>query len=235
MLARLVRSALRRRGLEIGPYQPFGAELVELLARLEVDCVLDVGAFTGTTGRMLRELGYRGRIVSFEPSSENFTLLEEEAAGDAGWEVRHVGVGSAAGTMELRLAGSAGSSSLLEPNAYALGEMPRIFTVRGSESVPVTTIDDIFEDATQGARSVFLKVDTQGYDLEVIHGAAASLPKLAALQVELALQPTYEGQPGYLDVLAELAAAGFAPRQLCPTYRDSRGLIAECDCVLIRA
>lgn len=235
--ARVVRSLLRRRGLDVVPRLRFGrdaSELVELLDRLRVDCVLDVGAFTGTFGLMLRELGYDGRIVSFEPATENFEALAREAAADSRWEARQVAVGSAPGTMALRLSGSAGSNSFLEPNAYARDELPRTFASRGVESVSVTTIDAVFDDAVRDAQAVFLKIDTQGFDLEVIRGADASLAKLAALQVELALQPTYDAQPGYLELLDELAARGFAPALLHPTYRDSRGRIVECDCVLIR-
>lgn len=232
--SRFVRRTLRGRGFDVARYRPPGADIVELIDRLGIDCVLDVGAFTGTYGRMLRSLGYKGRIVSFEPASENFGLLEAEASRDAAWEVRHVGVGSSIGTMDLHLTGSSGSSSLLPPNAYALGEMPRTFTTRGLERVPVTTVDEVFEDAVRGASAVFLKVDTQGFDLEVIRGAASSLPRIPVLQVELALQRSYEGQPGYLDVLAELATLGFAPAQLAPTFCDSRGRIVECDCVLVR-
>jgi FkbM family methyltransferase len=183
---------------------------------------------------MLRDLGYHGRIVGFEPASENFELLAREAEGDSAWEVRQVAVGSAPGTLELHLMGSSGSNSLLEPNAYATQLMPRTFTQRGSEVVDVTTVDDVFEEATRGATSVFLKVDTQGYDLEVIRGAASSLERLVAVQVELALQQTYEGQPPYLDLLAELAQNGFTPALLFPTFADSAGRIVECDCVLIR-
>lgn len=231
---RVGRSALRRRGFDIVPYPAFGTELVALLGRLEVDCVLDVGAFTGTYGRMLRDLGYRGRIVSFEPATENFALLAREAEGDGAWEVRRVAVGSAAGTLELHLTGSSGSNSLLTPNAYALTEMPRFFKDRGSETVEVVTVDDVFDDTTRGASSVFMKIDTQGFDLEVIRGAAASLERLAAVQVELALRRTYEGQPSYLDFLAHLDERGFAPALLFPTFPDSTGRIVECDCVLIR-
>jgi FkbM family methyltransferase len=233
-----VRPLLRRHGLDVVPHLPFGeeaADLVALLERLRIDCVLDVGAFTGTYGRMLRELGFRGRIVSFEPASESFGALAREAAADRDWEARHAGVGSAAGTMELHLSGSAGSNSFLAANDYALAEMPRVFRQRGVETVAVTTVDAVFDDATRGATSVFLKIDTQGFDLEVIRGAATSLERIVALQVELPLRPTYEGQPGYLELLGDLAARRFEPVQLYATYRDSAGRIVECDCVLIRS
>lgn len=232
--AHFLRGKLRRRGFDIVPYPAYGRALVELLQRLHVDCVLDVGAFIGEYGRMLRDLGYSGRIVGFEASSENYALLERESAGDPAWEARCVAVGSAPGTLELHLMGSAGSHSLLVPNTYAAGEMPRVFKERGMETVEVTTIDDVYDGATRGASSVFLKVDTQGFDLEVIRGAAASLERVAAVQVELSLQQTYEGQPGYRELLAELEGRGFSPALLFPTFSDKAGRIVECDCVLIR-
>jgi FkbM family methyltransferase len=230
----LVRAQLRRKGYDVVPYPAYGRALVELLQRHDVDCVLDVGAFIGEYGRMLRELGYRGRMVGFEPSSENYELLIRESAHDDAWEARRVAVGDKPGTLELHLLGSSGSNSLLVPNEYAAGEMPRVFKERGTETVEVTTIDQVFDDATRGAKSVFLKIDTQGFDLAVIRGAASSLARVAAVQVELSLQRTYEDQPGYLELLAALEEHGFSPALLFPTFSDSAGRIVECDCVLIR-
>ncbi len=44
-----------------------------------IDCVLDVGAHTGGYGVLLRELGYAGEIVSFEPTAASFAALEARA------------------------------------------------------------------------------------------------------------------------------------------------------------
>jgi FkbM family methyltransferase len=215
-------------------YPPFGADLVALFAALGVDCVLDVGAFHGTYGRMLRDLGYRGRMVSFEPASENFKVLAHEAAGDHRWDVQQVAMGSSPATLDLLLTGSPGCNSLLPANDFARRELPRMFELRGREQVEVITIDSVYDDLVRGTNAVFVKIDTQGFDLEVLRGAARSLERIAALQIELALQTTYEQQPAYLDVLSELKRNGFHPAQLFPTYSDSAGHIAECDCVLIR-
>ena len=231
--ARAVRAALRSAGFDIVRYPPFGGDLVALMDARRVDCVLDVGAFHGTFGRMLRDLGYDKRIVSFEPAAANFEILAREADSDGLWDVFALAVGSRTGTLDLLLTGSPGCNSFLEPNSFARTELPRMFNRRGVESVQVTTIDAVFELVAAEARSVFLKVDAQGFDLEVIRGATTSLSRVAMLQVELALEATYEGQPTYLDVLADLAERGFAPAQLYPTYRDSAGRIAECDCVLV--
>jgi FkbM family methyltransferase len=215
-------------------YPPFGGDLKALLDRLAVDCVLDVGAFTGTYGRLLRGLGYTGRIVSYEPAAENFAALERESAADPQWLARKLAVGAEPGTLELRLTGSPGCNSFLAPNEYARRELPGMFELRGVERVQVVTLDEQLADAAGGARAIFVKLDTQGFDLEALRGGAHTLERAALLQVELSLQHTYEGQPGYLVLLGELEQRGFAPALLTPTFRDSAGRVVECDCVLLR-
>lgn len=66
-LPRRLRRAVRRLGIDVVRHRPAGHDLVRLLHRYEIDLVLDVGAHRGDFGALLREAGYRGRIVSFEP------------------------------------------------------------------------------------------------------------------------------------------------------------------------
>jgi FkbM family methyltransferase len=230
-----VREWLRARGYDVVRYPPFGGDLISLVSQRKIDCVLDVGAFQGTTGRLLRDLGYRGRIVSFEPAQANFDHLVRESRDDSEWEVHRVGLGSESGTRELRLLSSSGSNSFLQPNELALEQLPDQFAERGSEVTEVTTLDDVFAAATASCENVFLKIDTQGWDVEVVRGARKSLSRVALLQIELAFQQTYHGQPHYIEVLAELASLGFQPAYIYPTYRVRSGLIAEADCILLPA
>ncbi|HSC47142.1 MAG TPA: FkbM family methyltransferase, partial [Gammaproteobacteria bacterium] len=59
--------------LHIRKDQPsLGSHLCQLFAKLDIDCVLDVGANQGQYGAMLRKAGYRGRIVSFEPVAKTY-------------------------------------------------------------------------------------------------------------------------------------------------------------------
>ena len=79
-------AALRTVGLEVSRAQP---NLIDFLQSRSVDCVLDVGANEGQFGRWLRNHGYSGRIISFEPISAAYQLLLAEAAGDVSWEARN--------------------------------------------------------------------------------------------------------------------------------------------------
>lgn len=60
----------------------FPRHLLNVLDAYDIDCVIDVGANAGQYGKFLREIGFEGHIVSFEPVSVAFTLLEQQSAAD---------------------------------------------------------------------------------------------------------------------------------------------------------
>jgi len=111
-----IRLVLRRLGLDLQRYRadehPL-ARRARLLEARSVATVLDVGANSGQFGRELRELGYRGRIVSFEPLSAAFAALERAARGSPPWEVHRCALGEQPGRASIHVAANSYSSSLL--------------------------------------------------------------------------------------------------------------------------
>jgi FkbM family methyltransferase len=73
------------------------------LAELEIDCVLDVGANRGQFARHLRAIGYRGRIVSFEPNPDEFAILQRSFASDPAWSGYPIALGKGNGTLQLKI------------------------------------------------------------------------------------------------------------------------------------
>ena len=69
---------------------------------------------------------------------------------------------------------------------------------------------------------MFLKIDAQGYDAEVLAGAAGLLERLAGIQLEMALVPLYEGERGFRGLLDDLAALGFEPWLFLPGYFERK-------------
>src|SRR5690348_15626540 len=66
-----------------------------VLKKLSVDCALDVGAHTGGFYELLRETGYEGPVVSFEPSASTFAILKETTAHDRAWTGFNIALGAA--------------------------------------------------------------------------------------------------------------------------------------------
>lgn len=215
--------------------EPVQEHLVELFARTRPECVLDVGANAGQYAQLLREHGYRGWIVSLEPVSSAFAELRSVAEGDQRWRVQRLALGARAERREISVAGVTQLSSFRAFAPYAAEELPRASAVEATEEVEVRTLGEAWAELLSGLPQdrVFLKLDTQGWDLEVLAGAGEALSRLVGLQLEAALQPVYEGAPTLPDTLERVRARGFELTGVFPVNRDSLLRLIEVDCVFI--
>lgn len=207
-----------------------------LFRRLEVDCVLDVGANTGQFASGLRRSGYRGRIVSFEPVSSVFATLREAAHGDPDWQVHQLAAGAEDGEAEINVRPGT-MSSLLPSSDFGRGWSPRL-RESSVETVPVRRLDGLVDTATAGltAPRVFLKLDTQGFDLAAFRGLGSRTADLVGMQSELSCVPIYDGMPTMTEQLTTYEGAGFALSAMFPVSRDDETMRAiEFDAVLVRA
>jgi hypothetical protein len=82
---------------------------------------------------------------------------------------------------------------------------------------------------------ILLKMDTQGWDVQVVQGAGETLDRMVALLSELSIQPLYEGMTPYYEALASYASRGFLLYDVTPINRTGNGTVIECDCLMIRA
>jgi FkbM family methyltransferase len=211
--------------------------LQRLFSVLQIECVLDVGANTGQfVDRLRRDVGYRGPVASFEPARAAYDQLDRRLAHDPRWRGFRYALGREPGTAELNLYTPDNSlNSLLGPSAFGSDRFAALRLAPQKEQVEVRRLDDVFADAVrpQVDPVTFLKLDTQGFDLEVLHGAHGVLDHIAALVTELPVMPIYEGMPPLVDALAELRDLGFEITGMFPVTRDRDRLGAvEFDCVL---
>jgi FkbM family methyltransferase len=181
-----------------------------LLRAHDVDLVLDVGANAGQYASALRGAGYEGRIVSFEPLGEPFGELAGAAAADTGWDVWHLALGAGSGNVRVNVSEDTRNSSVLAVGERHLRAVPDSRAV-GSESVAVNRLDALWPRIADGARRPYLKVDTQGYELEILRGAESVLDAIVLVEAELSLVSTYDAGPLFDDVVTFLAEHGFAP------------------------
>jgi FkbM family methyltransferase len=211
-------------------------QLPILLDMYGVNCVIDVGAHAGQYGRRLRAGGYRGRIVSFEPTPEGFAELERVAARDRRWSVHRLALGREQGTATMNVVPGT-LSSLLEPTRFGAGRYPKLARAQRVE-VEVRRLDAMLDELLDGIRRPrpYLKLDTQGYDLDVFAGAGDRVERFVGLQSEVALIEIYKGMPRMPAALAAYEAAGFEIAALYPVSRQTRtARVLEYDCVMVRA
>jgi FkbM family methyltransferase len=231
-----VKRLVRRAGVDIVRYpdkDPAHARAT-LLRHLAVDVVFDVGANRGQYGAEVRRYGYAGRLVSFEPLAEPYGRLRRRARRDGAWVAVHAAVGDTEGEAVVNVAANSLSSSLLPMLPAHLAAEPSSVYV-GHETAPMVTLDAVFDRYAPGSSHPFLKIDTQGYERQVLTGARASLARITGVQVELSLVPLYEGAMSFEEGLALMRDAGLRVARLDPVLADAgTGRLLQCDGVFVR-
>ena len=209
-------------------------ELLLLKAReLAVQTVLDVGANTGQFATDLRATGWTGRIVSFEPLSTAHRALSERAAADPLWIVPPaMALGATAGKSEINVSANSVSSSLLAIDAQVVAVEPNT-QYTSVETIDVGTLDGIVSPAWAGPFA--LKLDTQGFELEVLRGAEKTLPHVQVIATEMSLVSLYTGGARFADVYRFLEDRGFSAIAITEGFVDTvRNEMLQVDVVFIR-
>ena len=200
---------------------------------LGIDLVIDVGANRGQFANEIRRAGYHGRILSIEPLEVPYLELSRAATRDPRWTAVRSAVGAGAGVASIHVAANGGASSsflpMLDSHRRAAPEANYV----GEERVEIRTLDSVVEAHRQSGNRVFLKIDVQGFELQVIEGGAETLAGSSMVQVEMSLIPLYEGAPTYHDVLAVLGRTGLQLVGIEPGIADESGVLLQADGLFI--
>ena len=171
---------------------------------------------------------------SFEPLPDAFQALQRKAAGDGQWECRNVALGDNAGNARINVSANSYSSSLLPVTDTALRLEPAIGYV-GSENIVIERLDDIFDEIVNANDVPYLKVDTQGYELNVLRGGLRVLARFPLIQLETSFFSVYEGQVLVGDVIKFLDEIGYRIVSLEPGWNDPKtGELLEADLIFAR-
>jgi FkbM family methyltransferase len=235
---RFAKRLLRTFGIEVKKYLPSrseAAQTVHLLKTHRINIVFDVGANVGQYGHFLRDAGYRGRIVSFEPLAAAHAELVLAAKSDALWEIApRMALSDAAGGAEINVAGNSVSSSLLGMTEAHLAAAP-FAANRGTEPVRLERFDAVAGTYLGNGDRGYLKIDTQGYEDRVLAGAQTMIEHVHGLQLELSLLQLYQDQPLFDEMYRRLRDLGFELHAIFPEFYDqTSGRLLQFDGVFFR-
>ena len=237
-LKRWLRDFSRRHGWEIARVTErtdLSAFVASLCHDKRINCVIDVGANIGQFARELRIDGYRGHIFSFEPVSHAYAQLERNSARDAAWLTFHHALGSADAELPINVLALDRLSSFLGPSAFGSQFFGKRFEVVRTETVPLKRLDAIFDELVSRVDEprVFLKIDTQGWDMEVLKGASGCIDRVEGILTEAALEFSYDGMTPMQDVVRHLEGLGFDLSAIFTVTRSEHRLV-EADVVMVR-
>lgn len=232
------RLLARRIGFEVTRYNPAhsrSARIAQLLAHHNIDTVLDVGANDGGYGKFIRSADFNGNIVSFEPQAEAYKKLLIASQADSAWHIApRMALGDAESELEINVAGNSTSSSLLNMLPSHVQAAPQSQYI-SKEKAAVHRLDALDHSIINNAHRIYLKIDTQGYEMPVLLGAAGIMEKIVGVQLEMSVIPLYEGQALYQELLDWLGHAGFEMWRVEPGFMNqATGRMLQFDGVFFR-
>jgi len=219
----------------ITPNSSPACQLLNGLERFGIDIVFDVGANTGQFAAELRTVGYSGSIVSFEPLSDAFEALSKHAQPDANWQVHpRCAIGDFDGEVEINISGNSVSSSVL-PMTEAHSAAAEQSAYIGSERVPIFRLDSAAATYFSESSRYLIKIDTQGFEWQVLDGAGEMLQGAQGVLCELSLVPLYEGQRLWQEIIQRLQNEGFTLWSIQNGFTDLRdGRTLQIDGIFFR-
>lgn len=193
--------------------------------------MLDVGANVGQYRDFLRNsLGFSGWIHSFEPMPDNVAILRERSVRDSRWRIHNFALGDEEKTMELNVTKESDLCSFLSPLEKSIG-----MQIQRTAMVQTKRLDSVVQQLTDTCilGKTFLKLDTQGYDLNVLRGGARVLQEIPLVQTELSFLPIYKDMPHFVDVFNYLKQMGFDLTGMFPVSRDAQLRVREFDGIFL--
>ena len=240
-IADCVTTAARTLGYSVLPtwkrdQQPLAEHLARVFSRYRIDTVLDVGANNGQYRDFLRDqVGFAGTIHSFEPIPSLADHIRNRSKRDPEWHIHNLALGNTNGKQTLNIMARDSFSSFLQPDDTSAQGFSACNTIVDTVTVQIRRLDDLFDELIGDYKKTsYLKIDTQGYDLEVLKGASLFLQHSSALQFELAIQRLYSNVQDYRSMLGTMEDFGFDISGLFPISGDEYLRTVEFDCVMVR-
>lgn len=197
------------------------------IRRLDFGVCIDVGANVGQFSLLVRHEKPNARVISFEPLSGPSKVYKNLFSGDANVIFHQTALGVDRSNSEMHVSRSVDSSSLLPISRMQVEQFPGT-EEDGRESVTVAPMTD-FVAIEQLTGQTLLKIDVQGFELEVLKSAKPLLPYIKWVYVEASFCALYEGQALADEVIAWLREENF---QLTGCYNvsiDKRGRAIQAD------
>lgn len=222
---KIIKKLMHSIGVEAYRYDPAATQFGRFMAALQtfnIDLVVDVGANEGQFGESLRESGFSGRIVSFEPLKAAYESLLKTSSQDPNWLVHaRCAVGNSIGEVEVNISANSVSSSILPMLQSHMQAAPHAGYI-GIDKCDLITLDSVLPTYFETSKSALLKIDTQGYEWQVLDGAEDLMNNARGVLIEMSLIPLYEDQKLWQEIINRLESEGFILWALQPAFIDPK-------------
>lgn len=214
---------------------PYLIERNNIFNHLGIDTIFDVGANIGLYAHTVRNLGFKGKIVSFEPQNSAFDSLKNLARKDSNWFVRNYALGSENTSSSINISHNSISSSILD-QADVLNDFCPDAAYIDKQTIDIKRLDDIISEFCDSNSKVFVKIDTQGFEKEVILGSQKVLRNILAFQLELPLIEIYKNENTFFELIDLMKSINYRLVKIEPGWSDPKtGYTVEVDGIFIKS
>jgi len=210
----------------------------KLLNHFGITQVIDVGANTGQFAEGIIDFGYKGKVISFEPVSSAFQSLSKRVNKYPQWEAYHAAIGNIDGQVDINVSEDTQFSSIKNIKEDFTETLSAARTIR-KEVVDIHRLDSLIGKYFEIDQPTLLKIDTQGFEKEVMEGAAELIKSVKGLKLEIPLAKNLEIyneiEWDIVDYISMFAKMGFTCMSLDTINADkTTGIVYEVDGIFIR-
>lgn len=224
-MKKVIKKLFNKFGMDVCRFQSnasFEAQIVAAMKKVKIDVLFDIGANTGQFSSEIRRRGYNGKIISFEPLTSARDKLIKQASKDDNWFIHErAAIGNINGIIDINISENSYSSSILPMLNLHLNAAINSKYI-GTERTPIISLDSVADNYIDKFSNCFLKIDTQGYETQVLDGAEKTLKRAKGVLCELSLVPLYEGQDMWKDLILRLEKENFVLWSIERGFTDSR-------------
>tara|TARA_A100001011_G_scaffold393392_1_gene483123 strand:- start:550 stop:1248 length:699 start_codon:yes stop_codon:yes gene_type:complete len=196
-----------------------------LFARYDIRDLIDIGANKGQYHNMIRNMGYKGSVYLIEPLEKEWNFLKKNIVSKKTILLERMAIGEKEEIKILYETKNSVSSSLKRK----LEEKDII----SENEVKVRCLDNVVREINK--EDLFIKIDSQGHEYEIVSSLKSSLPQIKFIQAELAINPSYAGEKNYLENIDMFKTIGFELIFLFPGIRDKEGFLSEIEAIFINS
>lgn len=194
--------------------------------------ILDVGAHQGAYTLDWVDLFKPDFCGMVEPIPELCDALEQLILPCRS-QVFRCALGKNNGSAPFHILENLSSSSLMQVNPQAAAAFQRPMVETRTIEVQIRTLDELFEECAIESLDL-LKLDVQGYELDVLEGGTEALKRTRMVLTEMSFFEHYYGQPLAEAIIGYLMRAGFYLYHICDFQVSPEGVPLQCNALFIR-
>jgi FkbM family methyltransferase len=204
-----------------------GSEHRLILQGFDFDFIVDIGANRGQFALISRKVFPQAKIYSFEPLAEPIQIFKKIFDHDSNVTLYPYAIGKKKTTATIHITKDDDSSSML-PITKTQSDMFPGATEKETRQVMVYPLSELIDPASIPSASL-LKIDVQGYELDVLQGCEDILQKFSHLYIECSFIELYEGQALAHQIIAWLDERNFVLSSVHNLYYGKNGLAVQGD------